>query len=145
MLQKHPQDLNHVQEQVLKARWQSVRQLKKSMSNKIHDFDFKVGMLVLVQNSWFDKLLPDKTKSWYLGPMVVIRWMTGGSYFSGELDSSLLKLQYAAFQLILYLPHDIWSIPVTKLIGIPLKELKKITHDSGNPLDIKDDPENGIF
>ena len=42
----------------------------------------------------------------------------------------------------MHLPHDIQSIPVTKLINTPLEELEKITHDSGNPLDVEDDPEN---
>ena len=35
------------------------------------------------------------------------------------------------------MPRDIRSIPVTKLLDIPQEELEKITHDSGNPLDVE--------
>ena len=48
MLQKRPQDLEHVRAMVLKARWSSVKQLEKSMKGRIQDFDFKPGDLVLV-------------------------------------------------------------------------------------------------
>jgi hypothetical protein len=139
MLQKRPQDLERVKEAVLKARWESVRQLEKSMAGKIHDFDFKPGTLVLVRNSRIDKSLPDKTKPRYLGPMVVICRTLGGSYILGELDGSLSKLRYAAFRLIPYLPRDVRSIPVTKLLNMPQEDLESITHDSGNPLDIDDE------
>ena len=55
MLQKRPEDLLRVRERVLKARWESVKQLEKTMKNKIHDYDFKPGSLVVVRNSKFDK------------------------------------------------------------------------------------------
>jgi transposase InsO family protein len=142
MLQKRPQDLERVKEMVLKARWESVRQLEKSMKDKIHDFNFKPGQLVLVRNSKNDKSLTDKTKPRYLGPMVVIRRTHGGSYILGELDGSLSKLRYAAFRLIPYLPRDVRSIPVTKLLDIPQDELENITHESGNPLDVENEPED---
>ena len=133
MLQKRPQDLERVRTMVLKARWDSVKQLEKTMKGKIHDFNFKPGALVLVRNSKADKTMSDKTKPRYLGPMVVIRRTQGGSYILDELDGSLSKLRYAAFRLLPYMPRDIRSIPVTKL----LDELEKITHDSGNPLDVE--------
>ena len=43
MLQKRPQNLDHVRKMVLKARWNSVKQLEKSMKSRIQDFDFKPG------------------------------------------------------------------------------------------------------
>ena len=139
MLQKHPEDLERVRKMVLKARWDSVKQLEKSMKDKIQDFNFKPGTLVLVRNSKADKTMSDKTKPRYLGPMVVIRRTLGGSYILGELDGSLSKLRYAAFRLIPYCPRDIRSIPVTKLLDLPQEELEKITHESGNPLDVESD------
>ena len=140
MLQKRPQDLECVREMVLKARWNAIKQLEKSMKDKIKDFDFKPGSLVLVRNSKADKMMSDRTKPRYLGPIVVIRRTKGGSYILGELDKSLSKLQYAAFRLIPYLPRvarDIQSIPITKLLDLPQEELEKITHDSGNHLDVE--------
>ena len=69
--------------------------------------------------------------------MVVIWRTLGGSYILGELDRLLSRLCYAAFRLIPYLPHDVQSIPVTKLNDLPPEDLNNITHDSGNLLDIQ--------
>lgn len=55
MLQKRPQDLKRVRSAVLKARWESVKQLEKSMKKKIQHFDFKPGNLVLFRNSKIDQ------------------------------------------------------------------------------------------
>jgi len=139
MLMKRPKDLEHVKQQILKARWESVRQLEKNLGNKIKDYNFKPGTLVLVRNSSLDKGLQNKTKPRYFGPMVVIRRTKGGAYVLGELDGSLSKLRFAAFRLIPYLPRDIRSVPVTKL---DLDNLEDITHDSGNPADVDQDIEN---
>ncbi len=49
MLQKRPQDLARVHEQVLKARWAAVRQFEKTHASSIVDFDFQPGALVLVR------------------------------------------------------------------------------------------------
>ena len=81
--------------------------------------------------------MSDKTKPRYLGPMVVICRMQGGSYMLRELDGSLSKLRYAAFRLIPYLPRDIQSIPINRLSNLSQEELKKVTHDSGNILDVE--------
>ena len=85
--------------------------------------------------------MTDKTKPRYLGPMVVIRRTTGGSYVLGELDGSLSKLRYAAFRLIPYRSRDDRHIPINKLVALPQEELEKVTHDSGNILDVKSEDE----
>ena len=135
MLQKRPQDLLRVREQVLKSRWEAVKQLEKGLKHKLHDFDFKPGTLVLVRNAKFDKTLSDKTKPRYFGPMVVIKRTTRGSYILGELDGALSKLRFAAFRLLPYQPRDIAAIPVTKIPEDQHRRLDEITHESGNKLD----------
>ena len=136
MLQKRNQDLLRVCEEVVKARWESVKQLKKTVKSNIQDFDFKPGSLVLVRNLKFDKILSDKTKSCYFGPMIIIKRTKGGSYLLGELDGSLSKLRFAAFRLIPYRHRDIKSVPVTKFTNNIEESLDEITHDSGNTLDV---------
>ena len=137
MLQKRPQDLARVREQVLKARWESVKQLEKGLKNKIIDFNFSPGTLVLVRNSKFDKILSDKTKPRYFGPMVVIKRTIGGSYILGELDGSISRLRFAAFRLIPYHPRDLSAVPVTKGTSEIEQDFEESTHDSGNPLDVE--------
>ena len=134
MLQKRPQDLERVRQQVLKSRWDSVKQLEKKFDKKIIDFNFNPGSLVLVRNSKFDKILSDKTSPRYFGPMVVIKRTKGGSYILGELDGSISKLRFAAFRLIPYHPRDLKAVPVTK-------STIEGTHDSGNTLDVVDESE----
>ena len=141
MLQKRPQDLQRVREQVLKSQWEAVRQLEKMKKNTIVDFDFKPGSLVIVRNTKFDKTLSDKTKPQYFGPMVVIRRTKGGSYVLGELDGSLSKLRFAAFRLSPYSPRDLKAVPVTKFADTFGDDAEDITHNSGNHLDIENKEE----
>ena len=136
MLQKRNQELLRVCEEVVKARWKSVKQLEKTVKSNIQDFDFKPGSLVLVRNLKFDKILSDKTKSCYFGPMIIIKRTKGGSYVLGELDGSLSKLRFTAFRLIPYRHRDIKSVPVTKFTNNIEESLDEITHDSGNTLDV---------
>ncbi|KAF9536379.1 hypothetical protein CPC08DRAFT_738899 [Agrocybe pediades] len=136
MLLKRSEDLQRVREQVTKSRWDTIKQLEKAHKNQIHNFDFKPGTLVLVRNSRFDKGLTNKTKPRYLGPMLVVRRTTGGSYILSELDGSISKLRFAAFRLIPYFPRDIRAIRVEKLTELEDDELERQTHDSGNLLDL---------
>lgn len=141
MLQKRPQDLLRVRAQVLKARWESVKQLEKSFKGRIRDFNFKAGSLVIVKNSKIDKTLSAKTKPRYFGPMVVVRRTKGGSYILGELDGSLSKLRFAAFRLLPYQARDVKAIPVTKIFDNAPEGLEEATHDSGNLADVEQDEE----
>ncbi|KIM37969.1 hypothetical protein M413DRAFT_30616 [Hebeloma cylindrosporum] len=141
MLLKRPQDLARVRDKVLKARWESVKQLEKDLRHRIKEFNFQPGNLILVRNSCFDKGLTNKMKPRFLGPMVVIRKTKGGSYILEELDGALSKLRFAVFRLIPYLARDICSVPVTKLVDVSQEELEELTHDSGNALDVEHEDE----
>ena len=50
-LQKRQDDLESIHECVLKARFESVNHFKATFKNRIKDFDFWAGSLVLVQNT----------------------------------------------------------------------------------------------
>ncbi|KAF5355069.1 hypothetical protein D9756_005757 [Leucocoprinus leucothites] len=128
-LQKRPQDLARVKELVLKARYDSIRHFNEKYSNKIRDFDFSPGSLVLVRNSRYDHDVGSKTKPRYFGPLIVLKRTTGGSYILAELDGSISKLRFAAFRLVPYYPRDIRAIPVTKLTDATPEALEDMTYD----------------
>ena len=122
--------------------WKAVKQLEKRMGNKIHDFNFKPGSLVLIRNTKFDKTLSDKTKPRYFGPMVVIKRTTGGSYVLGELDGTISKLRFAAFRLLPYQPQNIKAVPVTAIPEEPEVSWENTTHDAENHQDSENEGEN---
>ena len=71
-LQKCQVDLESIHDRVLKARFDSVRHFETAFKNRIKDFNFRPGSLVLVRNTRVEKELNRKTKPRYLGPMVVL-------------------------------------------------------------------------
>src|SRR5882724_4744345 len=95
-LQKRPEDLREMSARVLKARKQSAAQFVKHFSSTIQDFNFEVGLLVLVPNSHVEKELNCKTKPRFLGPMVVVHRTQGGAYILAELNGTVSRLRYAA-------------------------------------------------
>ena len=115
-LQKRDEDLAAIHDNVLKSRFESVRQFERMHEKSLRDFDFKPGALVLVRNSSIETDLGRKSKPRYLGPMVVVRRTPNGSYRLAELDGAVSKLRFAAFRLIPYHARSRSSIPVTRLV-----------------------------
>ena len=110
----------------MKARFDSIKHFEAAYKNRIKDFDFRAGSLVLVRNTRVEKELNRKTKLRYIGPMVVLRQTTGGSYLLAELDGAVSKLRYAAFRVIPYYPRFRSSIPVTDLTGLDDESLNRL-------------------
>ena len=121
---------------MLKSQWEAVRQLEKNLKGNLLDYDFQPRKLVIIRNSKFDKSLSDKTQLHYFGPMIMVKRTKGGSYVLGELDGSLSKLRFVAFQLLPYQPRDIKAVPVTHFSEDLMGDLEDKTHDSGNTLDV---------
>jgi hypothetical protein len=140
-LQKRRQDLDAIREQVLKARFLSIKQFEATFKNRIKDFDFQPGSLVLVRNSRVEKELNRKTKPRYTGPMIVLRRTTGGSYLLAELDGSVSKLRYAAFRLLPYHPRSQTHVPVTTITGLDDEELDNL---EGIEDEEPDDEDHGL-
>ncbi|KIK81000.1 hypothetical protein PAXRUDRAFT_157101, partial [Paxillus rubicundulus Ve08.2h10] len=116
--QKCWEDLDAIHSKVLKARFLSIKQFEETFKNWIKDYDFPPGSLVLIWNLRVKKELNWKTKPWYTGPMIVLFWTTGGLYLLAELDGSVSKLWFAAFQLLPYHPHSTSWIAVTTIMGL---------------------------
>jgi hypothetical protein len=116
-LQRRESDLAAVHSNVLRSRFESVKQFEHSFERTIWDHDFQPSALVLVRNSAIETDLSRKSKPRYFGPMVVIRRSPGGAYRLAELDGAVSRLRYAAFRLVPYHTRSSTAIQVTQLIG----------------------------
>jgi hypothetical protein len=144
-LQKRVEDIQGLEDKVLKARYASVKQFEAS--HTITNYDFAPGSYVLVRNSRVESELNRKTKPRYLGPMVVLRRTIGGSYLLAELDGSVSRMRYAAFRLVPYHPRTLSHIPVTTITGLEDEELDRMageddeeTADEDPTIELPPDP-----
>jgi hypothetical protein len=79
-LQKRTEDLEAIRERVVEAHFKSIRKFERRFRVNIKSHNFQPGTYVLVRNSKVKYELSKKTKLHYLGPMVVVCHMKGGSY-----------------------------------------------------------------
>ncbi|KAI6019296.1 hypothetical protein PISMIDRAFT_73580, partial [Pisolithus microcarpus 441] len=130
-LQKQPEDLQLIHDQVLKSQFTSAKDFVSCFEKTIHDFDFKLGTLVIVRNSHIEKELDCKTKPCYLGPMVVKNCeMLAVSYLLTELNGTISKFHFAAFRLFPYYPRNKTCIEVTHLVGLDNPTINRLEDDS---------------
>ena len=115
-LQRREDDLAAIRANVLKCRFESVRQFERQFEKTIRDHNFGPGAFVLVRNSSIETDLGRKAKPRYLGPMVVLRRSPNGAYRLAELDGTVSNLRFAAFRLVPYHARSRSSIPVTRLV-----------------------------
>ena len=115
-LQRREDDLAAIHSNVLKSRFESVRQFERQFENTIRDYNFGPGAFVLVRNSSVENDLGRKAKPRYIGPMVVLRRTKNGSYRLAELDGTISNLRFAAFRLVPYHARSRSSISVTRLV-----------------------------
>jgi len=137
LLLKREQDLANFQSDVLKSQLDTLRRFEDTFACTIIDFDFEPGRLVLLRNSKTKESLNRKTKPRYLGPYVGVKRTKGGSYILAELDGSVSRLRTAAFRVIPYLSHSTSSVPVTKLVDVPIDELESLTQDDPSNTDFE--------
>jgi hypothetical protein len=143
-LQKRTEDLEAIRERVVAARFTSIREFKRRFRVNIKSHDFQPGTYVLVCNSKVEYKLSKKTKPCYLGPMVVVRHMKGGSYMLAELDGAISKLRFAAFHIIPYYPHCDERVSVTEMTGVDNESIDEM--EASKTIEPEeDDPEGALY
>jgi hypothetical protein len=76
----------------------------------IRAYQFAPGDLILFQNSCIEASLDQKTKSQWIGSMVIVHQTTYGAYILAEIDSAISKLRFSTFHIIPY--HAQWRIDI---------------------------------
>ncbi len=123
-LMKRDEELEELRSQIYEDRIKSIRQWEKDNADKIIDYDFQPGRLILVRNTKIENELSRKTKPRYFGPMIVVKRTKRGSYILAELDGAVGIEPYAAFRLIPYYSRSEVLVPVTKMLET-FKKLKE--------------------
>jgi len=125
-LQKRPEDLLQIAERVKAARYNSIKEFENKYGNTIQRYNFMPGDLVLMRNSRIEKELNKKTKPRYLGPLVVIKRHTGGSYVLAELDGSISILRCAEFRVIPYHPRQKYRYNISQIVSLGQARLQEL-------------------
>ena len=115
----------------------------------IHNFNFKLGDLVLVCNMAIKKALNRKMCARFLGPCIVISQNKGGAYIIAKLDGSVFDHPVAAFQVIPYFACKALMLPpLDMLINIShlcLTQMKNTTPADPEDDDYKDNPDANLL
>jgi len=141
MLQKREEDLAEIHNRVLAARYTSTRDFEKKNANRIHNYNFHSGELVLVLNKKIEPDVGRKCKPRYFGPMVVVKRLQSGAYILAEINGAISCLKFAAFRLIPYHPRSRKCLEITEFVNLKdlggVEEEKKgesgiVETDNGN-------------
>jgi len=89
MLAKYISHIEEIWEYLMKEKIQRVLHLKNETRHRIKEFALGPESLVLIKNLAIELLADMKMKPWYLGQMIVIRWLNGGGFVLTQLDSSV--------------------------------------------------------
>lgn len=135
-------DLAEMHRRVVAARLYSAEKFMERFAVTTIDWDFAPGSWVMIRNTRIEKELSRKHKKRYLGPFIVLRRRTGGSYICAELDGAISRTAYAAFRLVPYFPRRNDLLDIELLTGLTADEILEHTRDL--PTFLEDDPDSEL-
>ncbi|EJD41808.1 hypothetical protein AURDEDRAFT_68242 [Auricularia subglabra TFB-10046 SS5] len=101
-IEKRDEDIEAMRERVTQFRAKAAERMLRSYRGLKAPESVTPGTLVLVKNSRIELEHNRKPKPRWLGPFIVLRRHSGGSYILAELDSSVLVDRVAAARVRLY-------------------------------------------
>lgn len=144
-LQKRRPQLAQLHDKVHSARLKAAIQFEKDHAHSIHDYDFKLGDLVLVRNTAIEKALNRKMRARYLGPCIVVSRNKGGAYIIAELDGSVFDRPIAAFRVIPYFARAKITLPsLDSLLDISQSRLTQMERTEAEDPEEDDEVESEV-
>ena len=131
-LAKHRSHVQATIGRVDKIKQDNLRKFEREHKNRIKEYDFKPGQLVLMRNSGIESDLDRKMYPRYIGPMIVIRRTKGGSYILADLNGAVKKEKVGAFRVLPFVARYEPLIPAEKIkeiIDISQEQLQKLLDD----------------
>lgn len=135
-LAKHAVHVAHMRERVSAEKRAAVKRYETAHKHTIKDYNFQPGDLVLVRNTTVEKSLNTKMATRYLGPMIVIRRTTGGSYIVAEMDGSVFQNKIGQFRVVPFEARKAVKLPdnIYDLIDLTPSTLEALIRDEGEEL-----------
>jgi hypothetical protein len=126
---------------VAKIKRATVADYEKRFKERIKDYIFKRGDLVLMRNTAIESSLNRKLYARYLGPMIVLRRNERGTYVLAEMDGSVYGKRVAAFRVVPYYQRHAVELPedLSELTGVPDSALDQLPDEEEEPAKTKED------
>jgi hypothetical protein len=125
---------------VSKIKKATVADYERRFKERIKDYVFKRGDLVLMRNTAIESNLDRKMYARYLGPMIVLCRNEGGTYVLAEMDGAVYGKRVAAFRVVPYYQRHAVELPddLEELTGVPESALEELP-DEVKPTRITED------